>query len=458
MIKKLLGLLPVNKKSKKPEPFSLQTVPRADHNVSRNDISDHALKVLYRLNKAGFDAYLVGGGVRDLLLGKHPKDFDIATNASPEEIHRLFKNSRLIGRRFRLVHILFGREIIEVATFRGQHDDNDDDNPKNSKHSASSEHGMLLRDNVYGTQAEDAIRRDFTVNALYYCIKDFSIHDYAGGMDDIHHRRLQIIGDPETRYREDPVRMLRAVRFATKLEFDIADNTAKPIHELAPLLTHIPAARLFEEVLKLFMSGHGLDNFRMLRKFGLFAALFPGTDKSLDKNPGFGIPFVENALINTDERIRENKPVTPAFLYAVFLWLPLQQEWQRMRAKGNSDFPALHLAAQHIISKQSDATSIPKRFGIPMKEIWEMQVRLPKRQGRRAEQLITHPRFRAAYDFLCLREASGESLNGLGNWWTEYQQADEHKRKNLMKDLDGSVKRPSRKRTPPVKKKAANPE
>lgn len=450
MIKKLLGLLPGNKKQKKTEQFDLNIIPRAEHNVSRNDISDQALKVLYHLNKAGFDAYLVGGGVRDLLLGKHPKDFDIATNASPEEVHRLFRNSRLIGRRFRLVHVLYGREIIEVATFRGQHDDNAEEDQ--SKVSASSEHGMLLRDNVYGTQAEDAIRRDFTVNALYYCIKDFSIYDYAGGLDDIHNRTLQIIGDPETRYREDPVRMLRAIRFATKLEFSIAENTARPIRELAPLLTHIPAARLFEEVLKLFMSGHGLDNFRMLREYGLLEALFPETEKALQKNPAFGIPFIEEALNNTDQRIRQDKPVTPAFLYAVFLWLPLQTEWSKMKAQGNSEFPALHLAAQHIINKQSAATSIPKRFGIPMKEIWEMQVRLPKRQGRRAEQLITHPRFRAAYDFLCLRESAGESLQGLGEWWTQYQKADEHQRKALLKDAGGSTKRPPRKRPSAVKK------
>ncbi len=441
MIKKLLDFLPGKKKKRAPS-YELKIIPRQDHNVSRNDISEYALKVLYRLNKSGHEAYLVGGGVRDLLLGQHPKDFDIATSAHPEEIHDLFRNSRLIGRRFKLVHVLFGREIIEVATFRGQQDEEESD----SKHRKSSEHGMILRDNVYGTIEEDAIRRDFTVNALYYCVKDFSIHDYADGLKDIKNRTLQLIGDPEERYREDPVRMLRAVRFATKLDFTIAPETRSPISSLANLLTHIPAARLFEEVLKLFMSGHAVANFHLLRELGLFSALFPATEACLAAGDARMLKFIEIALRNTDARIQANKPVTPAFLYAALLWFPLQREWQKLKQTGNSEFPALHIAAQHVIDGQSSATSIPKRFGIPMKEVWEMQLRLPKRTGKRAEQLVGHPRFRAAYDFLLLREEAGEDMGGLGKWWTDYQSAEPHARSKLAHNTDnnGRKRRPRR--------------
>ncbi len=299
---------------------------------------------------------------------------------------------------------------------------------------------MILRDNVYGTMEEDAIRRDFTVNALYYCVKDFSIYDYAGGLKDLEARKLQLIGDPESRYREDPVRMLRAVRFATKLDFAIAKETHAPIEKLAHLLAHIPAARLFDEILKLFLSGHALDNFRLLRKYGLFAHLFPATEKALESNGELALTFIENALRNTDKRILANKPVTPAFLFAALLWSPLQTERNRLKAEGNSEFPALHLASQHIINQQSGVTSIPKRFGIPMKEIWEMQLRLPKRAGKRAEQIASHPRFRAAYDFVLLREESGENLNGLGQWWTAYQESDPHGRRKLLRSLDGPAK------------------
>lgn len=446
MIKKLLDFLPGKKKKAPPQP-QLKIIARAEHNVSRNDISEYALKVLYRLNKSGYEAYLVGGGVRDLLLGQHPKDFDVATSAHPEEVQALFKNARLIGRRFKLVHVLFGREIIEVATFRGQEDEEEESDSKLRK---SSEHGLILRDNVYGTIEEDALRRDFTVNALYYCVKDFSIHDYANGLKDIQSRTLRLIGDPEARYREDPVRMLRAVRFATKLGFTIAPETRRPIAGMGELLGHIPAARLFEEVLKLFMSGHALANFHLLRELGLFQYLFPDTDACLKSGDPHKLSFIEIALRNTDERIQSNKPVTPAFLFATLLWFPLQKEWDRLKQAGHSEFPSLHLAAQHVMDAQSNATSIPKRFGIPMKEVWEMQLRLPKRAGKRAEQTITHPRFRAAYDFLMLREEAGENLDGLGKWWTEYQSAEPHKRSKLANSTENTGrKRPPRKNNRP---------
>jgi len=371
--------------------------------------------VLYRLKEAGYESYLVGGGVRDLLLGLSPKDFDIATRAHPEVVHKLFHHSRLIGRRFKLVHVVFGREVIEVATFRGEH----------IQPVAQSEEGMLLRDNVYGTVEEDAVRRDFTVNALYYSIEDFGIHDFVKGTQDLNNRRLRLIGDPETRYREDPVRMLRAVRFATKLDFSIDPAAEKPIPALASLMENIPAARLFDEVLKLFMTGHAQSNFKSLKKLLLFPALFPVTAQLLDdnKNPHQKrhLKLIQQALINTDLRIKEGKPTTPAFLYAAILWPAVEKESLIIQQNAVPPFPAMQQAAQRVIFKQTQSTSIPKRFAIPMKEIWELQLRLPKHRTKKPELLTGHPRFRAAYDFLLLREESGEKLNNLGLWWTDYQ-------------------------------------
>lgn len=420
----------------------LNIVPRDNHPISRKDISSPALKVLYRLNNANYQAYLVGGGVRDLLLGLHPKDFDIATDAHPEEVHGLFKNSRLIGRRFKLVHVLFGREVIEVATFRGHHEAP----ALSANQSTSSEHGMLLRDNVYGTMEEDALRRDFTVNALYYCVKDFTIYDYANGLEDIEKRELRLIGDPETRYREDPVRMLRAVRFAAKLDFTIASETEKPIFELSSLLGNIPAARLFDEVLKLMLSGKALTTFKMLRHYNLFGQLFPRAEKSLKQGPERYLKLVEQALINTDERIRQRKPVTPAFLYASLLWPALEDQWEKNKGDGTPPFPALQQAAQKVINIQCKSTSIPKRFSLNMKEIWEMQLRLPRRNGNKAAQMIGHPRFRAAYDFLLLREQSGEDLGGLGQWWTDYQASDENTQRKMSSGAKEHGPRPRRRK------------
>jgi poly(A) polymerase len=393
---------------------SLKIIPRDHHPVSRRLISPAALKVMQRLHDNGFQAFLVGGGVRDILLNLQPKDFDIATNAHPEQVHALFKNSRLIGRRFKLVHILYGRETIEVATFRGTADEGSE---------KQSEHGMLLRDNVYGTIEEDAVRRDFTINALYYSPKDFNIYDYVGSLDDIQHRQVRLIGDPETRYREDPVRMLRALRFAAKLDFSIAPQTSKPIFELAPLLGHISAARLFDEVLKLFLSGHAVTLFKELRQFNLFEPLFPSIHHTLlhDPKKSLYLSFIEQGLKNTDERILADKPVTPAFLYATLLWPEVDRLWARLQADGVPEFPALQQAGQLTINHQVKHIAIPKRFSLMMKEIWEYQIRLRKIQGKRPLQLIEEPRFRAAYDFLLLREAAGENCQGLGKWWTNFQ-------------------------------------
>src|SRR5690554_6525789 len=296
---------------------------RDQHSVSRKDISEAALKVLYRLHNAGFQAYLVGGCVRYLLLGLHPKDFDVTTNATPEQIRKLFRNCRLVGRRFRLAHVVFGREIIEVATFRGHHDSADsDDSIKVGKQDAE---GMLLRDNVYGSIEEDAQRRDFTINALYYNVTRGTIHDYVNGVQDIRNQRVRLIGNPVQRYQEDPVRMLRAVRFAAKLDFEIEPHTAAPIAELAELLYDIPAARLFDEVLKLFLGGQGERTFDLLLEYDLFAPLFPDTDEAIDEQPEYTLKLIRQALRNTDQRINEGRPVTPAFLFAALLWPALPQ-------------------------------------------------------------------------------------------------------------------------------------
>lgn len=394
----------------------LTIVPREKHSISRSNISENALKVLYRLDKAGHQALLVGGGVRDTLLGLNPKDFDVATDATPEQVNQLFRNSRLIGRRFKLVHVVFGRDVIEVATFRAPPTEE-----HSSKIAAKGDQGMILRDNVYGNKDEDAVRRDFTINALYYNIADYSVHAYAGGWDDLQNRRLRLIGDPETRYREDPVRMLRAIRFAAKLDFSIEAHTAEPIPVMAPLLTQIPAARLFEEILKLFLHGKALDTLRLLREYQLFSPLFPATEQCLRDDPQ-ALIMAENTMRNTDERIRAGKSVTPYFFLAALLWPPLVRIQKEFEAKGMPPHPALQKAADRVLAQQIQSTAIPKRFSIPMREIWEMQLRLARTQSRKAEDLLTHPRFRAAYDFVLLREQSGENLHGIGGFWTRLQQ------------------------------------
>jgi poly(A) polymerase len=372
---------------------------------------------LRRLQKAGYQAHLVGGGVRDLLLGREPKDFDVATDASPEEVRDTFRNCRLIGRRFRLAHVHFGRDIIEVATFRGSHNGED-------SIAAQSDQGMILRDNVFGTIEEDALRRDFTVNALYYNLKDFSVIDYVGGVEDLQAGLLRLIGDPETRFREDPVRLLRAIRFAAKLGFNIHKDSEAPIFQLGDLLDEVPAARLFEEVLKLFLGGVAVHTFEKLRHYDLFRHLFPSTDKSLEiEEQQFPIQFVLQGLKNTDTRIREDKPVTPAFLFAVLLWEPVRQRAQQAMERGVIPQQAMFDAADEVISEQVQKIAIPRRFSSQMKEIWSMQSRLEKsRSGKRARRLLENPRFRAAYDFLLLRAAASEADQQLADWWTRYQE------------------------------------
>ncbi len=430
MLKRLLDLF-TSKDSGKASPSrktdGARIIPRDQHSISRKNISQAAIKIIKQLEEAGYSAYLVGGGVRDLLLGGHPKDFDVATNAKPEEVRRLFRSARIVGRRFQIVHVRMGREVIEVTTFRGHHDDS-------SQHAARSEDGMLLRDNVYGTLETDAMRRDFTVNALYYTLKDFSVVDYCNGMDDIKNRTLRIIGDPVTRYKEDPVRMLRALRFAAKLGFSIDPRTAQPIRELGNLLLNVSDARLFEEVLKLFLGGSATATFNLLREYNLLLHLFPGTDAALKGDNLVGASLIEQCMVNTDKRIRSDKTVTPAFIYAALLWPALQQRFAQLSGQ-MSPVQAWGQAGTDVINQQLTRTAIPKRFLIPMREIWDLQQRLPNRLGMRALRTLDHPRFRAAYDFLLMREAAGEALDGLGVWWTNYQSADDEERERMVKEL-----------------------
>ncbi len=415
-------------------------INRSEHTISRNLISPNALKVLYRLKEAGYQGYLVGGGVRDLLLGREPKDFDVATSATPEQVRQLFRNCRLIGRRFRLAHVLFGREVIEVATFRAQQGEDEDDTQQ-------TDEGRILRDNVYGTLEEDAWRRDFTVNALYYTIEDFSVVDYTGGMADLKAGLLRLIGDPEQRFREDAVRMLRAVRFAVKLGFRIEERCEERMLALAPLLADIPPARLYEEVLKLFLGGNALASFEQLRHYGLFAHLFPLTEQALAREEQhYPLTLVNRALENTDTRLAEDKPVTPAFLFAALLWEPMRLRMEALQqAEDISAYDAMQRASSEIVMEQSKSISIPRRFSMPMRDIWMLQPRLEQTQGKRPLRLLSHPKFRAAYDFLLLRCASGEAPQSLGDWWTKFQEMNPDEQANAS--VPGKRSRKRRPRT-----------
>lgn len=389
-------------------------IPRAAHPISRAHISANALKVLYRLHGAGYKACLVGGGVRDLLLGREPKDFDVGTDARPDEVSRLFRNCRLIGRRFRLAHVRFGREIIEVATFRAGPADAEADDA-----GEAADNGPALDQNVYGSIEDDVWRRDFTINALYYDIASFAVLDYVDGMADLEAGLIRLIGDPDSRYREDPVRMLRAVRFAAKLGFRLDPATEAPLGRLGHLLDAVPAARLFDEVLKLFLGGYGAQTFEQLRHYDLFGRLFPLTERCLDE-PGSARLLLARALANTDARIAEGKPVTPAFLYAALLWEPVRMRTERLLAAAESEQGVMAVAADEVIAGQVRRTALPRRFSLPMREIWGLQPRFEQCSGKRPLRLLAHPRFRAAYDFLLLRAEAGEPVAELAEWWTRF--------------------------------------
>ncbi len=459
-------------------------IPRSEHSISRAAISPNALKVLYRLKEAGYQGFLVGGAVRDLLLGIRPKDFDVATDALPEEVRRLFRNCRLIGRRFRLAHVHFGHEIIEVATFRAaaaperedaeeqeqeqeQEQDPDAENeagqsegpegvepaisgaassaspaplatseysaPFDSEHRAFDTTGRILRDNIYGTIEEDVWRRDFSANGLYYSIEDFSIWDFVDGVSDVRARRLKLIGDPETRYREDPVRMLRAVRFAAKLDFSVEPGTEAPIRQLAYLLDGVPPARLFDECLKLFLSGFGAKSYRLLKKYGLFEHLFPLSAAAFALPPyAYAEEMLERGLINTDDRIAADKPVTPTFLFAVLLWGAVLRELNERQAGPVPDIALLMQACDTVLRAQQSRVAIPRRFAIPMRELLMLQPRFNRRSGVKSLSLMQHPRFRAAYDFLLLRAQVGVADPELAKWWTDIQLLPQEQRVALV--------------------------
>lgn len=399
-------------------------------------VSTNAIKVIERLKKSKFHAYLVGGAVRDMLLGETPKDFDVATNATPEEIRKLFKNSRIIGRRFQIVHIRFGREIIEVTTFRGSHK-SESDKP-NSKNVKVSKEGLLLRDNVFGTIEEDAERRDFTANGLYYDVKAAKIFDFLGGIEDIKQKQLKLIGDPESRFNEDPVRLLRAIRFAAKLNFSIESAVTDIIDHKSALLGNVSNARLFDESLKLYISGYGQRTFALLEQHNLTERLLFNAE--VFEKDSVERQLAELALINTDKRLKQGKSITPAFIYAVFLWPSVLDHMAVHEANGTPQMPAFHQAATEVLAHQCILTAIPKRFQTTMREMWEMQFRLPHHEGKKAQKIAEHPRFRAAYDFLLLREAAGEIPKGLGDFWTAYQEKNPLPEKSY-KDRDNADKK-----------------
>jgi poly(A) polymerase len=390
-------------------------VARDAHGISRKDISANALRVLYRLREGGFAAYLVGGAVRDLLIGGHPKDFDVATSATPEQVKALFRNCRLIGRRFRLAHVVYGREVIEVATFRSNEDDG-------SGSREMGDEGRIHRDNVYGSIEHDAVRRDFTANALYYTVDDFSVRDYVGGFEDVQARLLKLIGDPETRYREDPVRMLRAVRLSAKLGFSIDGPSAEPIPRLSALLSGAAPARLFDECLKMFLSGHAESSFLSLEDNGLLPALFPETAKALATNRSGALrTTLLQALRNTDTRVAADQPVTPAFLFAALLWPAYVRELAVLQKAGVDPAIAQQRAADRVTLHQAERIALPRRFSLPMQEIWLLQPRFTQRLRKRALRLLAHPRFRAAFDFLELRAHGNPEIAADLEFWREAQ-------------------------------------
>lgn len=409
------------------EPSGCRVYPRSEHNISRKHLSSSALRVLYRLREEGYQAYLVGGCVRDLLLGREPKDFDVVTNAHPEEVRGIFRNCRLVGRRFRLAHVHFGDQIIEVATFRRLESQDESDD-------RLVENGRIIRDNAYGTIEEDAFRRDFTVNALYYNIADFSVVDYVGGMEDHKASLLNLIGKPEERYREDPVRMLRAVRFAVKLGFTLHPDCAAPIPRLSYLLKDISSHRLYEEVLKLFMSGYAVQTFEQLRLYRLFGALFLQTEVCLTREEqGFPLTFLAKALEKTDQRIREDKTTSPFFLFSALLWEPVRVRARDNMAAGLEEIMAFQEAASDVISRQVRRIAIPRGVTLQAREVWLLQPRFESTMGARPFRLMGHPRFRAALDFLVLRAETGEADPALVDWWQRFIQVDEVERKAMTR-------------------------
>ena len=417
----------------------------AKHGIRREDISNGSRRTVETLQQHGYKAYVVGGAVRDLLAGIHPKDYDVATNATPEQVRHCFRRSRIIGRRFQIVHVLMGAETIEVTTFRGHHGEQ-------TQHTGSKAHtdahGRLLRDNVFGSEKDDAARRDFTVNALYFDPTSETIIDYHHGVADLKQKTLRIIGDPKTRYREDPVRMLRAVRLAAKLGLTIDPEARRPIREMAELIENIPPSRLFDEMLKLLTSGYAVKCIQQLRTEGLLHGLLPLLDVILEQP--LGERFVMLALENTDRRVREGKPTSPSFLFATLLWHEVLSKWETIKTSGERPMPALFLAMDEVLDVQAEKLAITRRIAGDIKDIWALQPRFEQRSGKRPYGILEQPRFKAGYDFLLLRAESGEVDDELGNWWTEFMNSDGDARAAMLlpPKPDEAKKRRRRKRKP----------
>lgn len=421
-----------------------EVIPFKKHGVHRDGISFAARRVTDGLQAAGFQAYVVGGAVRDLLLKRQPKDFDVATNATPEDVRRVFRRARIIGRRFRLVHVMFGDETVEVSTFRRMIDAVD---------AQTDEHGRLLRDNEFGDQGQDAARRDFAANALFFDPSTQEIFDFHNGYADIRANTLRMIGDPATRYREDPVRMLRAVRLSAKLGMKLDPATAAPIASMKELLSNVPEARLLDEMLKLLMSGHAVECIKKLRSMDLHHGMLPMLDVILEQP--MGEKFVMLALANTDQRLREDKPASPAFLFAALLWHEVLSAWNAHLDAGKPAIQSLHFAMDEVLQKQRAHMAIPHRHDAIMKEIWLLQPRLEQRSGYRPLRLLELPRFRAAYDFMLLRCQSGEVDSELGEWWTEFQDASDERRAEMLQPEKGPKKRRRRSKKPAVESTTA---
>src|SRR6478672_9573659 len=441
MIKKLIRRI-LGKPQQAADPTQPVVLGPQEHGIDPQLVSNNAIRVTQTLQEAGFKAFLVGGAVRDLLLGIKPKDFDIATNATPEQVKDLFRRAFIIGRRFQIVHVMFGQDLLEVTTFRGAA----------KEEAPKDEHGRVLRDNTFGEQHEDALRRDFTINAMYYDPATQLVLDYHGGIADIRSRTLRMIGMPEERYREDPVRMLRVVRFAAKLGFEIDPSAQAPIPVMAPLINNVPAARVFDEMIKLLMSGQAMACLERLRSEGLHHGLLPLLDVVMEQP--LGERFVRLALDNTDLRIRQGKPVSPGFLFASLLWHQVLEKWRAYQAAGEPSIPALHQAADDVLNGQTEKLALQRRIVTDMRDIWAMQPRFERRSGKSPYKLLEHPRLRAGYDFLLLRCASGELDAEIGEWWTAFMQADGPGREELLNrkpkgDSDTATaprKRPRRRR------------
>jgi len=453
MIKKFFGRVFSGRMFKPAKP---RIIAVREHGITRDRIGSCALRTCDALQEAGYGAFVVGGAVRDLILGRAPKDFDVATDATPEEVRGLFRRSRVIGRRFKIVHVLCGRDMVEVSTFRGPAAETEKVTGKVTGKgriaakdtSVEDEHGRLLRDNVWGDQSQDATRRDFTINALFYDPAKEQVWDYHGGVADLKSRRLRMIGEPTQRYREDPVRMLRAVRFAAACNLEIDAATRKPIKTLAELLSNVPPSRLFDEMLKLLLSGHAVECVKRLRKEGLHHGVLPLLDVILEQP--LGERFVMLALKNTDLRIRAGKPISPAFLFAALGWHEVLAAWEKVKDRNVPPVPALHEAMDQVIDRQTEQLAIPRRFTSDMKDLWAMQPRFEQRAGQRPFRLLEHPRFRAAYDFMLLRCESGEMDTELGEWWTQFQDADVDTRTAMLKtDSSPAKKRRKRRRRKP---------